>query len=240
MGSEEKIIVNFDEMSVYALNGRKMNNPIELHHIYDQSFKCWYDVWRAFKVQEHSDESPLFSDEFTRQDEILALFYKGECFALTLFKSVRADDITMSLDSYFSVWSELALKSLTTRGKNILVCSQFTVSPNYRQKNIDIAWKDILFSMSIKKFLEDKNSNAMTGTMRLKKGMGKMSYHGGGTPIMQNLNYFEDGSETVDLIAFFKEEVGDKYKQHPYYEKFESCWNRSFKRNTEQRILKAA
>lgn len=154
--SIENEIIDFDEIDVYLLNGIKSNNPKELHVIYQTAFKCWYN--------EHEKNAKLNSNDFTRQDEVLAIFYKGECFATTFFKEVNWDDETAALDSHFNLWNEETIEELISRGKNILICSQFTISQNFRDKKTDISWESILSGFNMKRFLESE-TNAMTGEL---------------------------------------------------------------------------
>lgn len=218
-------IVDFDKIDVYLINGNINLNPAHLHGIHQKSFQCWHDVWGDYYTSEHPSGHRLNSDEFTRQDDVLALFYKGECFGITFFKEVYWDDISAPLDSYFELWPNEAMEKLISRGKKISICSQFTVAKNFRGKTTDIQWKYVLFGFIMKRFLESE-VNAMTGTMRVKRGMGRVSFEAGAVPLLTNVIYKDHDSESVDLVAFFHKEVGDKYKENPYSAKFDACWER--------------
>ena len=81
-------IVDFGKLDVYQLKGVMRDNPLELHDVYKKSFFCWHETWNDYFHQEHITNVKLASTEFTRQDDILALFYKGECFGISFFKEV--------------------------------------------------------------------------------------------------------------------------------------------------------
>lgn len=221
----QNVVIDFDLIDVYVLNGNINLNPASFSEIHQKSFKCWHDVWGDYYTSEHPNGHRLNSDEFTRQDDILAIFYKGECFGITFFKHVNWNDISAPLDSYFELWPEESMNALVSRGKNIIICSQFTIAQNYRGKNTDIQWKYVLFGFIMKRFLMT-SADGMTGTMRVKRGMGRMSYEAGAVPILQNLVYKDHEDESVDLVGFYHKEVSEAYKNNIYSVKFDRCWDR--------------
>lgn len=223
--SDEIEVIDFDKLDVYLINGNLNLNPKRYEKIHQKSFKCWHEVWSDYYQSEHPSGHRLNSDEFTRQDDILALFYKGECFGITFFKEVHWDDLSANLDSYFELWPKEAVDKLLSRGKRILICSQFTIAKNFRGKTTDIQWKYVLFGFIMKRFLEGR-VDGMTGTMRVKRGMGRVSFEAGAVPLMTNVVYKDHEDESVDLVGFFHEEVYAKYIQNPYALKFDACWNR--------------
>lgn len=223
--SNEIEIIDFDKIDVYLLNGNLKHNPDNLHNVYKKAFKSWHETWNDFLHQEHHSVLKLNSNEFTRQDEVLALFYQGECFAVTFFKDINWDDPTAGLDAYFNPWTPEAIEGLTARGNNILICSQFTVSKSFRNRKADIPWKYILSAFNMKRFLESP-SNAMTGTMRVKKGMGRMSVEAGATALALNVVCADHEEEPADLVAFFHEEVSSVYNKNPLHHKIDHVWAR--------------
>lgn len=217
--------IDFDQLDVYFIKGNLLLNPLPLRNIHQKAFHCWHETWEDYFHGEHHINNVLYSNEFTRQDNVLALFYKDECFAITFFKEVIWDDVTAPLDAYFSVWTPEALKLLRQKGDNILICSQFTVAKKFRSRKTNIPWKSILFNLSIKCFLES-TSDVMTGTMRVSKGMGKMSVLAGGDLLAENVFCTDHENEFVDLIGFFPEGVGKVYEQNPYKEQLNAAWDR--------------
>lgn len=223
--STENEIIDFNDIDVYLIPGNLRYTPAHLHSIYKKTFKCWHETWDEFYHQEHTSEQKLNSNEFTRQDEVLALFYKGECFAVTFFKEVDWSDETAALDAYFNPWTEEAIMGLRREGDKILICSQFTVAKNFRQRKTDIPWKYILSGFNMKRFLES-DAHAMTGTMRVKKGMGRMSLEAGATMLAQNVVCKNHEDEPADLVGFFHKEVQSVYENNPYRAEFDAVWER--------------
>ncbi len=201
------IHMSFDikELQLILLPGKRP--PRAYTDQYLKAYNCWREVWEATYQKEMNIDVMLTSDEFTRQDEVLALFYKGECTATCFFKWVNADEVPTVHDSYFGPWPHLAFHKLRSRGPSILVCSQFSVHPKFRKNNKDLSWKDLVAALGIERF-RYSDADAMTGTMRLKKNMGEVCYQSGGTPLMRGLPYGK-GDEMIDLVGFFHDEVFD-------------------------------
>ncbi len=226
-------------ISTYVLKGKKHANPKELQPIYDQAFKSWHETWElTYKNDFHSDKD-LFSDEFTRQDDILILMYHGECAALCFFSHVNLEDFSAGLDSYFSCWPAKARTGLCLHGSEVIICSQFTVMENFRREGpaeMDNApWKILLMGMLSKYFLHSKKP-AMTGTMRVNKGMGKLTALFGTVPLIENMEYQAGKDLTlVDLVAFYQENVARAYGDNPVSSKMDDLWE---SRNRIERRLK--
>ena len=145
MSNDQEIkTVDFDKMDVYLLSGNRKNISRELLEIYQKSFECWFDTWNDYFHGEYQTNIKLASNEFTRQDDIMALFYEGKCFGVTFFKEVDWDDPTASHDAYFAPWTPEAISGLISRGKKVIICSQFTIAKEFRSIKTDIQWKHIL------------------------------------------------------------------------------------------------
>jgi hypothetical protein len=193
--------IDVNELELILLPGKCPPMQYRVH--YEKTYACWREVWEDHRKELGKD---LYSDEFTRQDEVLALFHKGECTALTFFKWVDFNETPVKDDSYFEIWPEMALHKLCKKGKRVIVCSQFTVHFNYRKSSLDVSWKDLLMGLLVERF-RHSDADAMTGTMRLSKNMGATTYKTGAVPIIQGLVY--KGEETVDLVGFYQDSVKD-------------------------------
>lgn len=226
---DSNIKVNINQLSAYVIKGKKEHNDRELYNIYDLSFHAWHETWEKTYQQDFHSDKKLASDEFTRQDDILCLFYAGECFALSFFSHVNMIDEQAYLDSYFECWPKSAIESLCAQGSNIIICSQFTVCENFRGVGPTLLgktpWKMLLAGMVVKYFL-NSGKDAMTGTMRVNKGMEKVSYKIGAVPIIEKLEY-DTGSEItlVDLVVFFQDNVLETFRENPYSEILDILWD---------------
>lgn len=238
--TNEMMQIDFNDIDLYIINGNFLKNQYHLKQIHQKAFQCWHETWCDFHINEYHLVDKLASDDFTRQSEVLCIFYKGECAAITFFNDIDMDDKSACMDSYFSVWGENEFHALGKKGPNVTICSQFTVHKNFRGKNQNILWKDILFPMIMRLFME-KNNSAMTGTMRVKKGMGNMAVENGGTMIVSNKAYQEEGNETVDIVVFYQDEVKKKFKMNKFYKEFENIWSRRITASENKlKVLNAA
>jgi hypothetical protein len=117
--------IDVSELQLILLPGKCPPKQFQDHYL--KAYYCWREVWEA--------TLPLTTDEFTRQDEVLALFHKGECSALACFKWVEA--------------SEYPLKN---NGNRLLVFSQLTILPKYGHNSNDIPWKELLMGLVVERF----------------------------------------------------------------------------------------
>lgn len=197
--------IDINELQLFLLPGKCP--PKEHLETYLKAYHCWREVWEdAYKKELHVDKF-LSSDDFTRQDEILALFHKGECTGMIFLKWVEAGEDPVIHDSYFKVWPEIAFRQLCSRGPNVIVSSQFTVHFKYRKNSSQIPWKDLLMGLVMERF-RHSDQDAMTGTMRLQKNMGEATYRGGAVPLVRNVAYSSE-EDRVDLVAAFQDTVTD-------------------------------
>lgn len=193
-----------DDLKVFVIPGKQ----VKANYIatYNQVYNMWHNVWYSAHVEEwNNKEIHMASNDFTRQDEIVSLFYKDECVGCIFFKYVSFDECTTSSDSYFRVWDDLSLKKLTKYGPRVIVCSNFTLAKKFRQSNIDgICFKDLLMSFCTLNFLHS-NYDSMTGTMRRAKSMHELTYKHGAVKLLENVSYEINGiNDPADLVAFYR------------------------------------
>jgi hypothetical protein len=196
--------MNPEDLELVLLPGR--HAPPSHREQYHLAYACWRDVWQEAYQKEMDVDKELMSDDFTRQDEVMALFYEKECAAVVFFKWVDFNETPTWQDSYFKSWPEIALQGLCRHGRKILISSQFTLNFKFRKNYLNFPWKDLLVALGIERFIHS-DCDAMTGTMRLQKNMGEATYRSGGTPLCRNVDY--GMGQTADLVGFFHGEVRD-------------------------------
>lgn len=229
-----------NQITAYLLKTKKADNRKDLHRIYDLSFKAWHETWESTYQRDFNSEKELNSDNFTRQDEVLSLFYDDKCFAVCIFTHLDMNDEIARKDSYFNSWPPEAIKALCCRGPNIITCTQYTICKNFRAGGPKTAlgrlpWRMFMTGLIAKYFLVS-GKDAMSAITRVNKGIDKVSYRNGGTSLVSGLLY-EVGTEKtlVDLVAFYQEEVTLANHLNPYAVLFEELWE---KRNG--RLIKIA
>lgn len=177
--------------------------------LYNQIYQCWREVWtdtfRELKV-----EKTLYSDAFTRQDFVGALFYKDQCFALAFFRWATAERQEFAQDSYFSNWGPKHLEKLCSRGPNIIICSQFTVHQRGRGKTLGISGKELLAGMAAQTFLNSE-ADGMTGAVRVDRGVNGAGLRWGAYSIESRVPC-EFGENNTELIGFFKDFISEQPK----------------------------
>lgn len=196
--------IDINELQLICLPGR--NAPKQYLPEYYKAYYCWRETWIDAYKKEMKVDSFLNSNEFTRQDEILALFYKGECAALTFFKWVDGSEMEIiKHDSYFDVWTDESLEKLMSRGSKLLVCSQFTVSEKYR-KVPEFRFKDLMVALLVERF-KHSDRDAMTGTVRVAKNMGEATAKSGAVLIQRAVEYTNVAGERADLVGFYQDTI---------------------------------
>lgn len=163
-----------------------------------EAYRCWRATWRdAFvELEQHTE---LYSDDFTRQHEVGALFQHDECIALSFFRWVDLSVAMNRDDSYFRVWPEEARDAACREGSRICVSSSFTLAAGYRRSTV-CSLKDVLVALIIERFLAS-DADAVVGTVRNNRGVDKLIYRNGFLPILHNRKMY---GVDVDLGAFYR------------------------------------
>ncbi|MET0390119.1 MAG: hypothetical protein ABW321_29375 [Polyangiales bacterium] len=132
----------------------------------------WTEVWHQ-TLLELDNVQRVSSDEFTRQDEIGAIFHGYECIALSVFRWVDLDNPMYGDDSYFAVWPQAARDKACRDGARICIGSNITIAPAWRKAE-GCSLKDVLAALIIERFVHAGQGDAMVGTMRKDRGMDKL------------------------------------------------------------------
>lgn len=170
---------------------------------YNQAYACWREVWDSF-YKEMSTSEKLFSDTFSRQDEIITLFFRGECAALLFCREVDFSENATFHDSYFDIWPEEALKRLCKDGNKILLISQLSIREKFRKSYLGLSWRDLLVGLCYERF-HPSDCHAAATSVRIQKRMDQSILKVNGTPLVHNLHYRFD--QNVDLVGFFRDKI---------------------------------
>lgn len=163
-----------------------------------EAYRCWRATWRDAFV-ELGQHSELYSDDFTRQHEVGAVFQHDECIALSFFRWVDLSVPMNRDDSYFRVWPEEARAEACREGSRICVSSSFTLAAGYRRSEV-CSLKDVLVALIIERFLAS-DADAVVGTVRNNRGVDKLIYRNGFLPILHKRKMY---GVDVDLGAFYR------------------------------------
>ncbi len=163
------------------------------------AFRCWKQVW-AETLKELDGIAYLPSDDFTRQDEVGALFSGDRCVGLSCYRWVDLSLPFAREDSYFTAWPSDALDALVAHGPRVCIGSQISVPREFRGRFDGTAVKDLLLAFAVKRFLAS-DADVMTGTMRNNRNMNTLGYRLGGQPLVEDA---ELHGVKVDLLAFYR------------------------------------
>lgn len=188
------------QMQYVLLPGRMP--PPKLRGYYDEAYRCWKQVWSE-ALLELDGSGQIYSDEFTRHDEISAVFFKDRCIGTTSFFWMDFALAPTADDSYFKIWTPKAIAELTKYDSKVLVCSYFTLHPDGRQNRLGINMKDVLMGLLVKRFL-DTNAQSMTGTVRNNRGVNLSTFRHGAVILERDLKLH---GVDVDLVAFYRDQA---------------------------------
>ncbi len=166
------------------------------------AYQCWYDTWDA-TYRELMFDDPLFSDNFTRQDEIGTLFYGEDAVALIFYRWVDGFHMMHRQDSYFRAWPDSALEDLCREGSRVCVSSNFTVAKGMQKKfAAEFSVKDVIVAMGIERFLmKYPHADVVAGTVRNTRGINKLIYNNGFSCLIHDVIV---NGEPSDLAAFYR------------------------------------
>lgn len=163
------------------------------------AYQCWSEVWkRTFMDLEGRTELP--SDEFTRQDEVGALFHGYECIALFLSRRVDLSSQLAQDDSYFRIWPQAARAAVCAHGSSVWVSSNITIHPNWRRP-ANCSLSRLVCALIIERFLIS-DADVLVGSMRNDRSMNTVTYELGAKPLVSDVIHH---GVPVDLVAFYRE-----------------------------------
>jgi hypothetical protein len=164
-----------------------------------EAYNCWSNVWKTTLFElDKAEHVP--SDEFTRQDEIGALFHDWECVGLMGYRTVDLASAMHRDDSYFRVWTEEARARATAKGTRMFIAGNLTVAVPWRRAD-GASVKELLLALAIERF-KASGADALLGTTRNDRGMNDLGYRLGFGPLVRNVTLH---NVAVDLVAFFQD-----------------------------------
>jgi hypothetical protein len=118
-----------EQLEYYLFNPRRARDPL-----LDGAYRLWRDVWQS-TWQEAKVSTPMYSDEFTRQDEVAVMAMGGSCIAVTCLRWLDLTRESAREDSYFKHWPQEAIAKLGAR----LVCvgSNTAIDPAWRRALVE-------------------------------------------------------------------------------------------------------
>jgi hypothetical protein len=163
-----------------------------------EAYRCWSAVWKQ-TLEELDHVSSVPSDDFSRQDEVGAIFHEWECIGMTSYRWVDLSNPIYKDDSYFSVWPRECVDAVCAAGTRVCIGSNLTVAAPWRNAN-GASVKELLLALSVERFLQS-DADALAGTMRNNRGMNSLGYRLGFEPLAHDIIHH---GVNVDLVAFYR------------------------------------
>jgi hypothetical protein len=186
------------QMQYHLFIPRKTRDPV-----LDGAYELWRDVWQSTFL-EADGVADLYSDEFTRQDEIGVLTLGTQCVAVT---GLRWLDLTQAMareDSYFKHWPSSAVAALGDG--TVGISSNAVVHPEWRGIRVvgseDHAAEPVKLTyvsvgLTIQRFYESHAEGSLAVT-RNDRGMNRVCFSLGA----QSLGQIELHGVEADLVHF--------------------------------------
>ena len=163
-----------------------------------EAYRCWSEVWKS-TLRELDGLPDVPSDEFTRQDEVCALFHGYECIGMTCFRWVDASVPMFRDDSYFKTWPSDAVETACAFGPRICILSNLTVAAPWRRAK-GTSVMELLGALSVERFLAS-DGDTLVGTPRRDRGVNKLCYRLGFRPVVEEVTHH---GVLIDLVAFYQ------------------------------------
>lgn len=191
---------------------------------YHLSYQTWRLAWEKYR-RECEISAPLKSDGFMIPDEMGVLFYQDRCVGLSSFGHGSLRQGPMQDLSWFGSWDELSCQRLLNVSSNAMICSQFTVHPDFAGKGQITRWKDIISLYSLMRFYHS-DKEVMAGSLNTIRGMQNAGGEDAGAIVLNPHHTFNFGGKDlpVQLVAYTKETIEEMLNRKNLMELTEALW----------------
>lgn len=171
---------------------------------YNQAFAFWYGVWLETR-KEVDDKLATPSDSFSRQSEILVLYYLDRPIATCCHRYIDLRHQCAIYDSYFasSIWPDSVKAIVPSLGQTCLLGSHIFIDPEFRRSKSGLPIKNIVCSLCLA-HVNGTKPDVLIGMTRIDKGIDKVFHDSGAISLHSNTHWYQI---PVDLIALFPKEV---------------------------------
>ena len=165
---------------------------------YNRLFDLWYQIWVETR-REVNPSLPTPSDNFSRQDEVIGLFYEDRPIATICHRYVDLQQRCIMHDSFFTgLWTDQVKESLAQHGRWFVLGSHVFIDPEFRKMASGYPTKNILCQLSFHR-LNFANVDGVIGLMRKDKGMHDVFYKAGAKPLIKDVQFYQI---PVDIVMF--------------------------------------
>jgi hypothetical protein len=179
---------------------------------YLKTYECWKEVWEKVYRDEMKLTHTHFSDDFLRQDEIVALFTEGKCVGMAFMRFCDLRLLPFQQDSYFRYWPPQKIEEVLHMGNRVSLASYFTVHPDFRQVREPVCWKELLLSLFVDAYCEHEVDVMITAARKLRSNE-KLCQKLNAKVLAENVPFTIDGKEVgelTDLVYWPREKISLK------------------------------
>lgn len=171
---------------------------------YNDAFSLWYRVWLETR-REVDDKLATPSDSFSRQSEILVLYYQDKPIATCCHRYIDLRHQCTIHDSYFtsSIWPESVTAMVPSLGQTCLLGSHIFIDPDFRKGKSGLPIKNIVCSLSLA-HVDGTKPDVLLGMTRVDRGINKLFHDSGAISLHANTSWYHI---PVDLIALFPKQI---------------------------------
>lgn len=193
---------------------------------YHEAYAIWQAAWGKFR-RDINIPNKLNSDGLMVTDEMGVLYYQGKCVGLSAFTHGDLERGPMPDLSWFNAWTPEAYDSLKAISNNAIICSQFTVNPEFTGKGHVVRWKEIVTTYTYLRF-EHSNAGVMAGHLNVLRGMQNASGGTYGATVLHPGHTFDFfGVPLVgQLVAYERENMKLLWEEKKMVTMVEDLWSR--------------
>jgi len=166
----------------------------------ERAYACWKSVWSQALSDEMNVKEKLYSDAFTRQQILAAVFLEDEPLCLATLNPYDLNSEKDRDDSYFKVWPPEVLDKIKQQSPFVMASCHATVNFKFRKGQLGFSGIELLCAMLVQ-YLKSTNFETILCTPRREKRVQEACYRTGATLQLEDIPYTIDG-QRIDLITW--------------------------------------
>ncbi|AGH96006.1 hypothetical protein [Pseudobdellovibrio exovorus] len=176
--------------------------------LYNSAYQLWHSVWSK-TLTDLDGLTHLYSDQFTRNDFMVAIAHNQEVIALCCFKKMDLQLNASLNDSWFKPWPPSFLQQLSVSFKKALVPSWLSIHPKCRRStgfttlNFGLILSELIAIMTL-----HTQSELAFGTPRKDRSVHLLIQKAGGTTVFEDVLHH---GVLIDLVCFFSSNLQNHY-----------------------------
>lgn len=194
--------------------------------IYAEAYSVWRAAWEKFRL-EIGIKDPLNSDAFILPDEMGVLLYQNRVVGLAAFTHGDLSSGTMPDQAWFKAWTPEAFNQLKEISPDCIICSQFTIGPEFTGRGHVVRWKEILFYYNHLRLINSQK-DIMAGHLNLTRGMQNAGGEEFGGIVLDPNHPFSFAGVQLNsqLVAYTRESIQQMVERKNISPMFNQLWSR--------------